>query len=299
MITANRAALACALFIVASAASAQPAPRPVQRELERARVQAPVAQPAPEEPASSANTVLPASAQWAPARIEVQRGARLQIAASPNTLWTAGGQQTAAARVAVPMVDANGHPNTAGQQGLPVPRGNRGALIGRIGDNGAPFLIGLSYDGVAEADGQLYLSMNDFADQFADNQGRIAIQVNVTPPPPVQEPAQPPVETPQAQDPTTQPETPLETPTATPAPDEPGVPGVTPPVQAPLSPMNIAIIAGVVLLGMFLFTRLFRARPREQHDDDPQERPAADISARIVSDGIAGQILTITMGRRA
>jgi hypothetical protein len=55
-------------------------------------------------------------------------------------------------------------------------------LIGRIGDEGEPFYVGASYDGVAEARGRLWLGIND--DDLEDNAGQFTVHVELAPRPP-------------------------------------------------------------------------------------------------------------------
>ena len=57
----------------------------------------------------------------------------------------------------------------------PLPNGPAGALVGKIGPNGAPFGIGSAPFILAPDAGMLYLGVND--DQFADNRGNYQIVV--------------------------------------------------------------------------------------------------------------------------
>jgi hypothetical protein len=57
----------------------------------------------------------------------------------------------------------------------PLPNGPAGALVGRIGPNGAPFAIGNATFIPAPASGVLYLGIND--DGFADNRGNYQVVV--------------------------------------------------------------------------------------------------------------------------
>ncbi len=65
-------------------------------------------------------------------------------------------------------------PNTYPINGTPG-----GILIGRFGDNGAPFIVGRGGTFVADAGGLLYLRIND--DILTDNEGYVTIEVSVTP----------------------------------------------------------------------------------------------------------------------
>lgn len=283
-----------AAFTVATA-WAQPAPQPAELQAQRLQVQrAPVIAPQPVETTSS-TFVLPAGAQWAPTRLSAQSGGRLQIsvrdgrwsAEPPNARLSAAGVDTS--------TDANGYPDTAGQEGLMLPSANRGALIGRIGENGAPFLVGASFDGPAPGDGMLYLSMNEFADRFQDNQGRLSIAIVVTPPPPVETP-------PAAEEPAAEAQTPAPDTTQPPvaAEDDTPIVGEADEPRVPTIPQNLilaALAAVVGVIALFLLGRAFRPHPRADERRHPHVAP--NITARVVSDGIAGQKLTIAMiGRR-
>ena len=53
------------------------------------------------------------------------------------------------------------------------------SLIGRIGNDGEPFFVGTSYEGVAGSDGALELGMNDVPGEFRDNRGDLTVVVTV------------------------------------------------------------------------------------------------------------------------
>ena len=57
----------------------------------------------------------------------------------------------------------------------PLPNGPAGALVGKMGPNGAPFGIGSAPFILAPSAGVLYLGVND--DQFADNRGNYQIVI--------------------------------------------------------------------------------------------------------------------------
>mgnify|MGYP000897100459 CR=1 FL=1 len=71
-------------------------------------------------------------------------------------------QRFSAAQVASQYTGPDGYPNLHNDRAL-LPSANIGALIGRIGENGTPFLIGASYDQPIANDGTLFLAMNDIA----------------------------------------------------------------------------------------------------------------------------------------
>jgi hypothetical protein len=59
----------------------------------------------------------------------------------------------------------------------PLPGVAGGALLGRIGENGAPFYVGASTRGVADSNGLLYLRIND--DLLGDNAGTLDVDIEV------------------------------------------------------------------------------------------------------------------------
>jgi hypothetical protein len=60
----------------------------------------------------------------------------------------------------------------------PLPNVPGGALIGRIGEKGAPFYVGERLVWLAERDGLLYLRIDD--DILSDNDGSVTLEVTVT-----------------------------------------------------------------------------------------------------------------------
>lgn len=70
-------------------------------------------------------------------------------------------------------------PNTYPISGGGVPGG---VLLGRIGEDGNPFIIGRGRTIVADRGGLLYLRIND--DVLTDNEGYVAVEVNVEHPTP-------------------------------------------------------------------------------------------------------------------
>jgi hypothetical protein len=66
----------------------------------------------------------------------------------------------------------------------PLPGFPGGVLIGRIGETGQPFYVGSSSAGAAGGSGHLYLRIDD--DRLGDNEGALAVEINVTRPPSTQ-----------------------------------------------------------------------------------------------------------------
>lgn len=246
---------------------------------------------------TTAQAVLPANATWTPTGIVVASGARLRITAQGR--WAAYPRSTSITAVAGdPSTDANGYADRPAGPGAPIPEANRGALIGRIGDNGAPFVIGAAYGGRAESNGPLLVTMNEAANALGDNQGRLAIDIAMRPPPPPQQEAQdPPPATPAPAEPipNAPPQSPSPDPTFnTPPPPDPTI--VTPPPPSIDDATRWALIGAGMLALALLASMLIRPR-RAQGGDRGKDAAAAQISARVLHDGIAGQSLTIRTGR--
>ncbi len=71
----------------------------------------------------------------------------------------------------------NGHPRYAAPYFYPVPGIRGGALIARIGENGAPFFAGSNLQIRSVTDGMLYLRIDD--DVLTDNEGYLEASVQV------------------------------------------------------------------------------------------------------------------------
>ena len=56
-----------------------------------------------------------------------------------------------------------------------------GALVGKIGPDGVPFLIGSGFDLNAPATGTLFLAMNDDQGMLNDNMGSVQVSISVGP----------------------------------------------------------------------------------------------------------------------
>lgn len=280
-------AIVLAALTIGSTASARRAIDP--RVLERAAVQVQEPQVGPSEtpaaPPTTTSTVLAANAMWAATGVAVRAGDQLQIRAEGQ--WAAINPRQISANVS-PFVGPDGYIRTAGAKGLLLESANRGALIGRIGENGTPFLVGSSYQGVAEGDGALFVTMNELPGQFDDNNGRLGITISVTPAPPPPPPVDVPLPAPE------RPEVgakPPEAPAGAP-PNNGGLPDI------PLFAMVIAALGGLGALAL-IASALFSPRPRPRggrdsnENRDPKAAPA--VSARVATDGVRSQMLAISM----
>lgn len=72
-----------------------------------------------------------------------------------------------------------GHARYPAPAFYPLPHVAGGALIGRIGESGEPFLVGKHTSIYAPAGGMLYLRIDD--DILTDNEGWVDVQVDVQP----------------------------------------------------------------------------------------------------------------------
>ena len=106
---------------------------------------------------------------WTDTRLDVESGDKVEVAAGGAIRHADGGV----------LVDPDGDPddslhvfNIAGFEGT-----NHAALIGRIGDDGTPFLVGRTFEGTVEADGRLFLGINDVG--LTNNSGEFFALVKV------------------------------------------------------------------------------------------------------------------------
>lgn len=109
---------------------------------------------------------VPANQAWTSTGITVRKGQTL-------TFSTTG--QVQLSTDTNDIADANGSKNARYAANAPMKNVLAGALIGRIGTNGAPFAIGNMPTIVAPASGVLYLGVND--DGLGDNQGGFQVVV--------------------------------------------------------------------------------------------------------------------------
>jgi hypothetical protein len=121
----------------------------------------------PDTPAVAGAVTVQANQPWTSTGITVRRGQRVSL--------TTTGQ----VQLSDDVNDiANGNGATSGRKavGAPVPAAAAGALIGRVGTNGAAFPIGHGQQSVVmPAAGVLYLGVND--DQVADNKGNFQVVI--------------------------------------------------------------------------------------------------------------------------
>jgi hypothetical protein len=79
-----------------------------------------------------------------------------------------------------PWATADGYAQHEPSSGYVMPSANECALIGKIG-NGPWFLIGSSYRGTCDSDGDLVIQMNDLQGAYSDNAGfaEVTYQIQV------------------------------------------------------------------------------------------------------------------------
>jgi hypothetical protein len=104
--------------------------------------------------------MVPGQQAWTPTGLTVRRGERLTFSATgqitfPGTATPAGSGEI--------------------NQGNPVPSAPTGALIGKVGETGQPFVIGNQASITAPAAGQLFVGINDST--HADNSGSFQVQI--------------------------------------------------------------------------------------------------------------------------
>jgi hypothetical protein len=110
--------------------------------------------------APAGSLMVPGQQPWTPTGQSVRRGERLTFNATgqitfPGTASPQGSSET--------------------NPGNPIPSAPTGALIGKIGENGQPFVIGASTTVTAPAAGQLFVGIND--GHFGDNSGSFQVQI--------------------------------------------------------------------------------------------------------------------------
>ncbi len=104
---------------------------------------------------------------WQSTGIRIDYGDRVRIAATGEWLYTPDEFHGPA-----------GHPKFPAASFYPISSGAGGALIGRIGESGARFIVGQAVNMQAHEHGILYLRIND--DILSDNDGWVAVHIDVT-----------------------------------------------------------------------------------------------------------------------
>jgi len=128
-----------------------------------------VAQGTPPMRSSECRTVQ-ANQEWQPTRIIVRPGEFVCVAG--DGLWSHGNQGEEAF---IPYYGPEGYGRDSPAV-VPGPVLKLGALVGRIGTN-STFIVGRQMCFFPQATGELMLSMNDEPGAFANNGGRMRVQV--------------------------------------------------------------------------------------------------------------------------
>lgn len=110
---------------------------------------------------------------WQGTGVQVN-GQSWQLAVCTDGQWTAN--------PGTGMVGAAGHPGLTAKPGYTLPGQAEGALIGRIGTSGAPFLVGNQAQLPRGQQGELQLCINDdlagrYGAGLSDNQGSLSVEV--------------------------------------------------------------------------------------------------------------------------
>lgn len=117
-------------------------------------------------PKGSTTVTVPCQVTWTKTGIQVQAGQKLTLTATGELK---GGE------LAFGPEGTSEHPEWA-RYSL-VPEWPHLALIGKVGEDGSPFLVGRSYSGTVIRGGELYLGVNDL--DAENNDGSFAVSVTV------------------------------------------------------------------------------------------------------------------------
>ena len=126
-----------------------------------------------EGPAAPVSVVVPSTEQWTDTGIDLSIG--------DTVLIEADGAVTPTRNPVIPLHDPNGHPDpTARQYNVEgLEEANHNSLIGRIGEAGAPFLVGSQLLTKADTEGRLFLGINDI--NVLNNSGEFTATITVNP----------------------------------------------------------------------------------------------------------------------
>lgn len=111
------------------------------------------------------------SSSWQDTGIIVHPNDRVSVIQVGGS-WTDGGSSPI-------WFDANGNPREPLTEEAPLPTARIGSLIGKVGNQGEPFLIGRWSKFSIASPGNLYLAMNDAS--YSTNDGIITVEIVVTP----------------------------------------------------------------------------------------------------------------------
>ena len=104
---------------------------------------------------------------WQSVGLYLHAGDTLYIRAQGSWLYTPG-----------EFHGPEGHARYQAPSFYPLPGVRGGALIGRIGETGAPFYVGKRATRYVDRDGMLYLRIDD--DILSDNEGYVTVEIHVS-----------------------------------------------------------------------------------------------------------------------
>jgi hypothetical protein len=120
----------------------------------------------PEQQSAGGQERIFAYRQWQSTGIKLEVGDRFTLRARGEWSYS-------------PVVGLNGpagaRPAVAS---YPMPRALGGTLLGRLGEDGPPFVVGAGTTGYADESGFLFLRIND--DLLGDNAGEMVVEVTVS-----------------------------------------------------------------------------------------------------------------------
>lgn len=105
---------------------------------------------------------------WQSVGVQVNEGDLIRLRAQGTWLYTPGEYH-----------GPEGHRRYPAPSVYPIGGVAGGVLLGRIGEDGRPFIVGRGGTFYAERAGTLYLRIND--DILSDNEGYVTVEVTVTP----------------------------------------------------------------------------------------------------------------------
>lgn len=141
-------------------------------------------------PKAETTLEVPLLSPWTNTGMQVKAGQVLKVTASGRGVWKniSDPNPNAYPRPyeecgpdGTPPVDKKDYYSNISS--YPCRTANKGALIGRIGDNGLPFFVGTHFDRVVQESGSLYLGINDIAgaENWSDNSGSFNASIQVNP----------------------------------------------------------------------------------------------------------------------
>lgn len=127
--------------------------------------------------AEISNFRLEANAGWVDSGLMLQGGQQITATAYGRAI-TAPINVFGSGSASGPDGQSNICPNYDGAPPCAMDNAPYGALVGKIGTDGTPFLIGSNYTFTAGSSGDLYLAVNDLLPYYADNYGNYMVFFN-------------------------------------------------------------------------------------------------------------------------